>query len=37
MSRPMPAPKALLRMVINFCLVGWGAAIIAQASRTRPG
>ncbi len=37
MSLPMPAPKAVLRIVINFCLVGWGAAIIAQASRMRPG
>jgi hypothetical protein len=37
MSIPMPAPKAVLRIVINFCLVGWGAAIIAQASRMRPG
>jgi len=37
MSHPMPAPKAVLRIVINFCLVGWGAAIIAQASRMRPG
>jgi hypothetical protein len=37
MSLPMPAPKAVLRIVINFCLVGWGAAIIAQASRIRPG
>jgi hypothetical protein len=37
MSLPMPAPKAVLRIVINFCLVGWGAAIIAQASRVRPG
>jgi len=33
----MPAPKAVLRILINFCLVGWGAAIIAQASRMRPG
>ena len=37
MSLPMPAPKAVLRIVFNFCLVGWGAAIIAQASRMRPG
>jgi hypothetical protein len=37
MSLPMPAPKAVLRIVINFCLVGWGAAMIAQASRMRPG
>ena len=37
MSLPMPAPKAVLRILINFCLVGWGAAIIAQASRMRPG
>lgn len=37
MSLPMPAPKAVLRIVINFCLIGWGAAIIAQASRMRPG
>ncbi|HEY4948812.1 MAG TPA: hypothetical protein VIH88_00635 [Candidatus Acidoferrales bacterium] len=37
MSVPMPAPKAVLRIAINFCLVGWGAAIIAQASRMRPG
>ena len=37
MSLPMPAPKAVLRIVINFCLVGWGAAMIAQARRVGPG
>jgi hypothetical protein len=37
MSLPMPAPKAVLRIVINFCLVGWGVAVIAQARRVGPG
>lgn len=37
MSRPMPVPKAVLRIVINFCLLGWDAAIIAQARRVGPG
>lgn len=37
MPLPMPAPKAVLRIVINFCLLGWGAAIIAQARRVGPG
>jgi hypothetical protein len=37
MPLPMPAPKAVLRILIIFCLVGWGAALIAQTSRTQPG
>jgi hypothetical protein len=37
MSLPLPGPKAVLRIAINVCLVGWGAAVIAQASRMRPG
>jgi hypothetical protein len=35
--RAIPAPKTVLRIIINFCLVGWGAAIIAQARRVEPG
>jgi len=37
MSLPMPAPKAVLRIVIIFCSVGWGAALIAQTRRVGPG
>jgi|SRR5271168_3714949 len=37
MSLAIPVPKTVLRIVINFCLVGWGAAIIAQARRVGPG
>src|SRR5271156_2600550 len=39
MPLPMPAPKAVLRIVINFCLLGWGAGIIAPAppAGPRPG
>src|SRR5271154_4966613 len=37
MSLPMPAPKAVLRIVIIFCSVVWGAALIAQTRRVGPG
>jgi len=34
---PSPAPKTLLRILVNFCLVGWGAAAIYQVSHVGPG
>ncbi|MFI5096043.1 MAG: hypothetical protein ACHQIK_21695 [Candidatus Acidiferrales bacterium] len=34
---PSPSPKALLRIFVNFCLVGWGAAAIYQVSHVGPG
>lgn len=32
-----PGPKTLLRIFINFCLVGCGASAIYQASHVGPG
>ncbi len=34
---PSPAPKTLLRIFVNFCLVGWGASAIYQVSHVGPG
>jgi hypothetical protein len=34
---PSPAPKTLLRILVNFCLVGWGAAAIYRVSHVGPG
>lgn len=32
-----PSPKTVLRMLINICLVGFGAVAIVQAARIGPG
>jgi hypothetical protein len=34
---PNPSPKTLLRIFVNFCLVGWGASAIYQVSHVGPG
>ena len=33
----LPAPKNVLRIAMNFCLVGWGGSAIYQVSHVGPG
>jgi hypothetical protein len=37
MTMDIPSPKTVLRLIINFCLLGAGASAIWQASHVGPG
>lgn len=32
-----PSPKTLLRIFVNFCLVGWGVSTVYRVSHVGPG